>query len=241
LILGQAQRAGSGRAQTVVTAVRRLLRCLIAVGHCAPGLAHAIPTIARGRRASLPTYFSAEAVERVIASCDLTTPRGRRDRAVLLLLARLARRAGDVPALQFRHLDGDGSTVQVAEKSRRPHRLPLPHEVGDALLRYLDDRPTVPTDQVFLTTRAPFKRLRYQAVGQMATPAMARAGTETPIHGSHVLRHAAATPMRRDGLPLSALGVVLRHASLATTAGDATGDVPLLQAVVQPWPEVTSW
>jgi site-specific recombinase XerD len=239
-ILEQAQRYGSGRAKTVVTAVRMFLRFLIAVGHCAPGLEHAIPTIARWRRASLPTYLSAEAVERVIASCDLTTPMGTRDRAVLLLLARLALRAGDVTALQFRHLDWEGSTVQVAGKSRRHYRLPLPQEVGDAILHYLDYRPTVPTDQVFLTTRAPFKRLSYQAVGKIATQAMARAGTETPIHGSHVLRHSAATQMLRAGFPLSAIGVVLRHASMETTAGYAKVDVPLLQAVVQPWPEGTS-
>jgi site-specific recombinase XerC len=241
LILEQAQRDGSGRAKTVVTAVRMLLRCLIAVGHCAPGLAPAIPPIARWRRASLPTYLSAEAVARVIASCDLTTPRGTRDRAVLLLRARLALRAGDVPAVQVRHLDWEGSPVQVAGKSRRHHRLPLPPAVGDAIRHYLDYRPPVPTDQGCLTTRAPFKRLSSQAVGTLATPAMARAGPETPIHGSHVLRPSAATQMRRAALPLSAIGVVLRHASMETTAGYAQVDVPLLQAVVQPWPEVTAW
>jgi integrase/recombinase XerD len=224
----------------VVTAVRMFLRFLIAVGRCAPGLEHAIPTIARWRRASLPTYLSGEAVERVIASCHLTTPIGIRDRAILLLLARLGLRAGDVTALQLCHIDCQMGTVQVAGKGRRHHCLPLPQEVGDAILHYLDYRPTVPTNHVFLTTCAPLKSLTYQAVGKIATQAMARAGIETPIHGSHVLRHSAATQMLRDGLPLSAIGAVLRHASMETTAGYAKVDVPLLQAVVQPWPEVTA-
>jgi integrase/recombinase XerD len=236
-ILERAQRYGIGRAKTVVTAVRMFLRFLIAVGYCPPGLEHAIPTIARWRRASLPTYLSAEAVERVIASCDLTTPMGVRDRAVLLLLARLGLRAGDVTALQLRHIDWQVGTVQVAGKSRRHHRLPLPQEVGDAILHYLDYRPTGHTAQVFLTTRAPFKSLTYQAVGKIATQGMVRAGIETPIHGAHVLRHSAATQMLRHGVPLSAIGAVLRHASIETTAGYAKVDLPLLQTVVQPWPE----
>jgi integrase/recombinase XerD len=236
-ILDRAQCYGISRTKTVVTAVRMFLRFLIAAGHCAPGLEHAIPTIARWRRASLPAYLSAEAVERVIASCDLTTLMGLRDRAVLLLLARLALRAGDVTALQLRHIDWQESTVQVAGKSRRHQRLPLPQEVGDAILHYLDSRPTVSAAQVFLTTRAPLKSLTYQAVGKIATQAMMRAGIETPIHGSHILRHSAATQMLRDGVPLSAIGAVLRHASIETTAGYAKVDVPLLQGVAQPWPE----
>ena len=140
-ILNRARRHGIGHAKTVVTSVRMFLRFLIATGRCAPGVDHAIPTIARWRLASWPKYLLAEVVERSIASCDLTIPIGIRDRAVLLLLARLGLRAGDVIALQLRDLDWRAGTVQVSGKSRRQHRLPLPQDVGDAILHYLAYRP----------------------------------------------------------------------------------------------------
>jgi integrase/recombinase XerD len=238
-VLDRAHRHGIEHAKLVVTAVRMFLRFLIAAGRCPPGLDHAIPTIARWRLASLPKYLSTEAVERVLASCDRTTRIGVRDRAVLLLLARLGLRAGDVAALKCRELDWAEGTVQVAGKSRRQARLPLPQEVGDAILDYLAHRPAVNHDQVFLTTVAPFKGLSYQTVGQIATRAMHCAGVEAPQSGSHVLRHSAATQMLRHGLPLEAIGAVLRHASIETTAGYAKVDLRLLHEVAKPWPEVT--
>jgi site-specific recombinase XerD len=162
---------------------------------------------------------------------------GRRDRAVLLLLVRLGLRAGDVAALRLRDLDWQVGTVQVSGKNRRQHRLPLPQEVGDAILHYLNDRPPMAHDHVFLTTRAPIKGLSYQAVGKLATQAMQRAGVELPVHGAHILRYSAATQMLRHGVPLSAIGAVLRHASVETTLGYAKVDFRLLQQVVRPWPE----
>ena len=240
-ILDRARRHGVGQAKTLVTAVRMFLRFLIATGQCSPGLEHAIPTIARWRRASLPKYLSSEAVERVLASCDLMTPMGRRDRAILLLLTRLGLRAGEVAALKFRDLDWGAGTVQVSGKTRRPHRLPLPQEIGEAILHYLDHRPEMDNDHVFLSIIAPFQSLSRQAVGQMATQAIHRAGVETPVHGSHVLRSSAATDMLRHGVPLLAIGSVLRHASVETTMGYAKVDFHLLQQVVRPWPEDTIW
>jgi integrase/recombinase XerD len=227
------------QAKSLVTPARMFLRFLIATGRCAPGLDHAIPTIARWRLASLPKYLSSEAVEQVVASCDRTTPIGVRDRAIVLLLARLGLRAGDVAALQLRDLDWQEGTVTVSGKSRRQNRLPLAQEVGDAILHYLDYRPLMHNDAVFLTTTAPIKGLSYQAVGKIATQAIRRASVETPRHGSHVLRHSAATQMLRQGVPLLAIGAVLRHASVETTIGYAKVDFPLLEQVVMPWPEDT--
>src|SRR5215472_7239575 len=224
-ILAWARGRSVEQAKSLVTPVRMFLRFLIATGRCTPGLDHAIPTIARWRLASLPKYLSAEAVEQVVASCDLTTPIGVRDHAIVLLLARLGLRAGDVAALTLRDLDWQEGTVQVSGKSRRQNRLPLPHRHNNA---------------VFLPTTAPIKALSYQAVGKIATQAIRRARVDTPRHGSHVLRHSAATQMLRQGVPLLAIGAVLRHASVETTLGYAKVDVPLLEQVVRPWPEDTS-
>jgi site-specific recombinase XerD len=239
-VLERARQGGMGRAKTVVTAVRMFLRVLIAIGRCPPGLDHALPTIAHWRLATLPKYLPAETVERVLATCDLATPRGVRDRAVLLLLARLGFRAGDVAALQWRDIDWQDGTLCVVGKSRRATRLPLPQDVGEAMLTYLEyQRPRVPHTQVFLTTIAPLRPLRAKAVTAIAARALHRAQVDSPTHGAHVLRHSAATQMLRQGASLPSIGALLRHASVETTAHYAKVDVVLLQEVARPWPEVT--
>jgi integrase len=108
------------------------------------------PKIAQWRLASLPKYLVAEEIERVMASCDLSTPIGVRDRAVLLLLSRLGFRSGDVANLKLSDINWDEATVEVAGKSRRSRRLPLPQDVGDAILSYLEQRPQVACPQVFI-------------------------------------------------------------------------------------------
>lgn len=239
-VLDRAGCFGIGRAKTVVTAVRMFLRFLIAMGRCAPGLDDAIPTIAHWRLAALPKYLPAEAVEQVIDSCDLSTPIGVRDRAVLLLLARLGLRAGDVAGLKLSAIDWQAGTLRVAGKNRRETRLPLPQEVGDAVLSYLKQRADVNNVQIFITALAPLRPLSYHTVGQIVTRAIHRAGVKAPIHGAHVLRHSLATAMLREGLTLPTIGSVLRHASIETTAVYAKVDVTQLRQVAQPWPEVTS-
>ena len=129
---------GIARATTVITAVRMFLRFLIATGSCTPGLDYALPTIAQWRLAAVPQYLPAETVEHVLASCDLTTPIGVRDRAVLVLLARLGLHAGAVAALQWHDIDWLDGTLCVTGKTRRTTRLPLPQEVGEALRAYAE-------------------------------------------------------------------------------------------------------
>jgi integrase/recombinase XerD len=239
-VLARAEGGGIGRAKTVVTAVRMFLRFLIAIGRCPPGLDHALPTIAQWRFASLPKYLPPEAVERVLATCDLATPIGVRDHAVLLLLARLGLRAGDVAALQWHDIAWQDSTFCVAGKNRRQTRLPLPQDVGEAILAYAaDHRPRVPSPTVFLTTMAPLRPLSPKTVTTIAARALSRAHVESPSYGAHVLRHSAATHMLRQGVSLPSIGAVLRHASVETTAHYAKVDVGLLHEVARPWPEVT--
>jgi site-specific recombinase XerD len=238
-VLDRAGQQGISGAKTAVTAVRMFVRFLIAIGRCTPGLDHALPTIAHWRLASLPKYLPAETVERVLAACDLTASMGVRDRAVLLLLARLGLRAGDVAALQWRDIDWHEGTLCVAGKSRRATRLPLPQEVGEALLTYVEQaRPRVSSTYVFLTTLAPLRPLHAKTVTAIAARALRRAQVECPHHGAHVLRHSAATTMLRQGVSLPSIGAILRHTSVETTAHYAKVDVDLLHIVARPWPEV---
>jgi site-specific recombinase XerD len=199
--------------------------------------------MAHWRLSSLPRYLQPGDVERVIESCDRTTSVGCRDRAMLLLLARMGLRAGDVARLRLDDVDWENAWIQVSGKSRRQTQLPLTQEVGDALIAYLKNgRPhSIISDALFVRHRAPFHPFRtHGAVSTVVTRAMHRAGVACPSRGAaHLFRHSAATSMLRHGTSLQDIGVILRHRFVQTTAIDAKVDVTTLQTIAQPWPEVT--
>jgi site-specific recombinase XerD len=227
------------KSKNLATALRMFLRFLVARGECAPGLEFAIPTVARWRLSTLPKYIQPEEVETLIASCDSSTSLGARDRAILLLIARLGLRASDVSGLQFRHLLWSEGLLTVAGKNRHEVELPMPQEVGDAILHYLKNgRPALNSDFVFITTTAPFVPITRQGVGRTVVRAIHRTGIDAPSRGAHLLRHSVATAMLRDGMSLPAISALLRHSSIETTMVYAKVDVNLLKEVVQPWPGV---
>jgi integrase len=218
------------------------LRYLSFCGVTSTDLALAIPAIAHWRLATLPRCLSTNEVDRLIATCDDCTPLRRRERAIVLLLLRLGLRAGDVAQLRFSDIDWASGTLQVMGKGRYQVRLPLPQDVGDALLRYVECRPRVdPTDRVFLRGIAPCRSfLSGDAISSVVKRALRRAGIEAPVPGAHLLRHTAATEMLRHGVPLDQIGLVLRHRSIDMSAYYAKVDVALLQQIAQPWPGVLS-
>ena len=228
--------------KNVASALRAFLRYLIAEGRCPAALEGAIPKVASWRFATLPHYLPASDVERIIAACDPSTPVGCRDRAIVLLLARLGLRAGDIVGLGVADIDWQDASLLVSGKGRREVRLPLPQEVGDAILAYLEHgRPPVAITQVFLRTPAPVRPFADSSVvSGIVARAIRRAGVTARFRGAHVLRHSAATQMLRQGASLDQIGAVLRHASIESTAHYAKVDVALLRMVAQPWPEVTS-
>lgn len=234
-VLAQAQRTGPSRAKQAVTALRMLLRYLAVAGRCAPELVDAVPTVAHWRLGALPRYLSPEVVDRIVASCDPTTPRGRRDRAVLLLLARLGLRAGDVAVMRLNDLDWSEATLTVFGKSRREVRLPLPQEVGDAILAWLSGgRPGRDDDHVFFGLRAPIVPLTRSSVATLVATAARRVDVTMPRVEAHMLRHSAATAWLRGGLSIPAIGALLRHRSPETTAVYAKVDTDLLATVARP-------
>jgi len=226
----------------VVAAVRMFVRYLAVEGQCRPGLEHALTSPARWSHQSLPRGLSPEEVGGVLARCP-STPRGLRDRAVLLLLIRLGLRAGDVKRLRCSDLCFDTAAIQVSGKGGRAVRLPLPQDVGDAILDYLRaGRPPVDSAFVFLRSTAPFDpfalRPAGKAVGHIARAALKRADVHPPTRGAHVFRHTAACQLLRQGVSLEGIAEVLRHRSVQTTGIYAKVDVALLETVAQPWPEV---
>lgn len=243
VVVNEARSRSRSHAKVIVTALRAFLRFLAAEGRCRPGLDHAVPTVPEWRLSALPRYLEADDVERVITSCDLNKPQGIRDRAVLLLLARLGLRAGDIVTMRLDDLDWGTGTLRVSGKGRKGTRLPLPQDAGDALLHYLKRvRPPAGTDRVFLCMNAPIRPFASSAlVSGIVRFAIQRAGvTDPPSMGAHVLRHSAATAMLRGGASLDAVATVLRHQSSDMTAHYAKVDVGLLQQIAQPWPEGSS-
>lgn len=243
VIIDEAKRSSRPHVKTMTTALRGYLRFLAAAGLCRPGLDYAVPTIPQWRLSALPRYLPASTVEQVIASCDLTKPQGIRDRAILLLLARLGLRAGDVLTMRLGDIAWNEGTIRVRGKGRREIRLPLPQDTGDALLEYLSRaRPRVDDDRVFLRSLAPYRPLkRSSVISSVVRLALGRAGiSDAPSRGANLLRHSAATSMLRAGASLDAVGTVLRHRSVDTTAHYAKVDVGMLQQIAQPWPGETS-
>lgn len=238
-LIRRAGQCGKPTAQKLVTSLRMFLRYLATQGKCQATLAQAVPAVAGWRLAALPRCLTAAEVDRAVAACDPRSPRGLRDRAILLLLARLGLRAGDVVSLSLSDLDWDDGSLVVSGKRRRQVRLPLSQEVGDAVLQYLAVRPPVRADRVFVRAIAPFQPFgSADAVSSVVARALHRAGVQAPSYGAHILRHTAATEMLRQGVPLYEIGAVLRHRSLDMTAYYAKVDVALLHQVAQPWPEV---
>ena len=239
-VLSRARPHGIHRAKSIVVAVRCFVRFLGATGRYPPGMEHAIPGFASWGLSSVPRFLAAEDVQRVIDSCAKHVFE-QRDRAVLLLLARLALRASEVAQLKFSDIDWRNGGIRVCGKGRRQEVLPLPQEVGDAILGYVNEaRPPLQAPKVFATALAPYHPLTRAAVTHIVRAALRRAGIKAPINGAHVLRHSAATAMLRQGVSLAGVGAVLRHRSPMTTAHYAKVDFGLLSEIAQPWPEAPS-
>jgi site-specific recombinase XerD len=239
-LLERARQSGTSTTQALITSLRAFIRFLNFHGECHDDLAIAIPAVAHWRLARLPRCLSTEELNRLIASSNGTTPGRLRDRAILLMLARLGLRSGDVAALRLSDIDWNNGTLRVTGKGRYQVRLPLPQDVGDALLRYLDGRSAnVATDHVFMRSNAPCRPFTSgDGVSSVVKRALKRANIDAPAKGAHLLRHTAATEMLRNGVPLDQAGLVLRHRSIDMTAYYAKADVALLKQVAQPWPEV---
>jgi integrase/recombinase XerD len=235
---------GRNSIRMVLAAVRMFLRYLAVEDRCRPGLEQALASPANWSQESLPRGLTSQEIERVLALCP-STRTGMRDRAILLLLIRLGLRAGDVAAMCLSDLCFQTATLRVAGKGGREDRLPLPQDVGDALLAYLRaGRPSAPSEHVFLRSMAPFKpfggRRPGHAVTHVARIALKRANVQPPTRGAHVFRHTAACQMLRAGAGLEGIAAVLRHRSIETSALYAKVDLPLLDQVAQPWPEAVS-
>jgi integrase/recombinase XerD len=233
-VLREARRRSHWSAVTVVSALRALLRFLHVQGLIAEPLAAAVPSVAR-RPEDLPRGLPSGQVRLLLDSCDRSTPVGRRDHAILLLLSRLGLRGGEVAGLRLDDVDWRAGEIEIRGKGSRVDRLPLPDDVGRALVEYLrHGRPRGFGRAVFLTACAPLTGVSRGAVSDIVVRACERAGV--PPVGCHCLRHTLASELLSRGAGLAEISQVLRHRDLRTTAVYAKVDRQALSGLALPWP-----
>src|SRR6478609_8449899 len=227
------KRSVSG-ARDLVCALRSLLRYLHVAGLIKTPLVWAVPSVADLRDRSLPRGLEPAAIRRLLASCDRRRLVGRRDYAILLLLSRLGLRAGEVAAMRLDDIDWRRGELLVHGKGHRQDMLPLPVDVGEAMVSYLRRRPRCESRALFLRVTAPRTEMNRCTVAWAVRAACDRAGL--PRVGAHRLRHTAATEMLRAGASSAEIGQVLRHREQKTTAIYAKIDRAALRALARPWP-----
>ncbi len=225
--------------QSMATALRSWIRYNAALGRCPTTLAAVLPPVVRPRQDNVPRGLKPADVNRLLAACDTATAIGRRDLAVLLLVARLGLRAGEVRSLTFDQIDWRRGTLRIAGKGRREAELPLPQEVGDAILAWLEDgRPPLDDPHVFLCMLPPWRPFAgHYVVAQIVARGLDRAGLkDTPSRGAHLLRHSVARGLIEDGATLETIATLLRHRSIETTSIYVKADHGRLREIAQPWP-----
>lgn len=239
-ILAHAHSQSVKRAQLMVTALRSFFRFLLLSAKIQVDLAACVPTVADWRLSSVPKYLAEEDIQRLLDACDRSMSTGRRDYAVLLLLARLGLRAGEIVALEIGDINWRAGEMMVRGKGLIHDRLPLLTEVGEALATYLRTaRPRTRTCRVFIRMKAPHTGFAGPStVSTIVRRALERAGLHPPTKGAHLLRHTLATTMLHQGATMTEIGEVLRHRSPNTTEIYAKVDLSGLRSLAQPWPNV---
>ncbi len=237
-VLRQASHLHRKRAKLLTTALRSFFRYTRYLGRTKLDLAAAVPAVADWSMSSIPRAIAAEHVRQLLASIDRRTAIGCRDYAILLLLARLGLRSGEVASLELDNVDWNAGQLSVRGKSGQRSELPLPAEVGEAISAYLQrGRPQSTSRRVFLRAKAPIRGFRgASGVGSIVRHRLQRAGLDAPTHGAHQFRHGLATQMLRQGASLGEIGEVLGHHNPQTTTIYTKVDLDALRALAMPWP-----
>lgn len=235
-VFDHASRATVAGTRTVAETLRCFCRFLFATGRTRTDLSGTVPAPAGFRQAQLPKSVDMTTADALLAACDRDTVVGLRDASVLTLMLRLGLRANEIACLRLQDLHWRTGEIEVHGKAGRRDRLPLPPDVGQALVAYLQQRPTSTSRAVFLRAVAPAGPLSRNGVVFIPRTASQRAGLPTVV-GAHRLRHTAATSMLRSGASLREVGQVLRHHRDQVTSNYARVDRAALTPVARPWPQ----
>jgi site-specific recombinase XerD len=233
----------NSRQRCACTALRGYFRFLQLQGVATGHLQSVVPTVRRPRTALSPKWPTSLDTDRLLSSVDRSRATGKRAYAVILCMAELGLRVGDVARLKLEDIDWREGTIRVPNHKRgRPYQLPLPRRLGQAIADYLaEGRPSSPRREVFLRHAHPRgTAVTPGALKREVRRAWQRAGLDTQFSGTHILRHSVATRMKQEGVSLKFIADVLGHDSVQTTTLYAQVDLPVLRTVAQPWPEVQS-
>ncbi len=221
----------------ITTSLRSFFQFARYRGAITADLAAAVPKVAGWSMTGIPRAISAGEIRKLLSSIDRSHAKGRRDYAILLLLARLGMRSGEIACLDLEDIDWNSGSLKVRGKGREA-RLPLPQDVGEAIAEYLRrGRPPTTSRRLFLRSKAPFRGFRDSTViAGIVRYAIERAGVQAPTHGAHQFRHALATQMLHHGGSLKEIGELLGHRSIQVTTIYAKVDIPALRKLALSWP-----
>jgi len=223
--------------RNLVGGTRSFLRYLHYKGLVHTDLSLAVPKVANWALSTLPKHLPAAQVRTVLCHCNRSTGLGRRNYAILLLLARLGLRAGEVVRLDLEDIDWETARIKVCGKGQQWAQLPLPADAARAIACYLRrDRPRCACRRVFIRHHAPIQGLHRNSIANIVRDALAKAGIVSARKGGHLLRHSLATEMLRRGASIDEIGEVLRHKCPESTAIYAKVDFKSLRALALPWP-----
>ena len=240
-VSGLTRRYRPGTVGLAASSLRSFFRFLRVEGLRTDRLEDAVPMVPHRRGTGLPRHLDSDQFARLIGTLDSTTPRGLRDRAIMLCMARLGMRASEVTQLQLEDIDWRNGTIRVrARKTGHGALLPLPHQVGAAVADYLRrGRPVTGVRQVFVLHRqrvgAPISS---SIVERAVEHALRKANIDAPMRGANLLRHSLATDLLAHGASLTQIGDLFGHRALTSTAVYASVDVAALREVALPWPQV---
>jgi site-specific recombinase XerD len=234
----RAHEMNPGRAKLLVTGLRSFFRYLRHRGEISVDLAGCVPPVAVWSLSTVPKFLPAGAVQQVLDHCERDTPEGKRNYAVLSILARLGLRACEIVSLGLDDIDWDNGQITIRCKGGRWAQLPLPVDVGEAIAVYLrSGRPCCVSRHVFLRHRAPIRGFKGSTtVSTIVRRALIKAGIDSTRKGAHLFRHTLATDLLREGASLDEIGEILRHRSPNTTAVYAKVDLTSLRTLALPWP-----
>ena len=228
----------SKRAKLLTSALRSYLKFAVYSVKVKLDLAAVVPVVPNWSLPSIPRAISAEQVDQLLSSIDRSTAVGRRDYAILLLLARLGLRSGEVASMELGNIDWDKGSLKLRVKGGQCNTFPLPTEVGKAIADYLQDgRPICNTRRLFVRAKAPIQGIKgASGIGSIVRHSLQRCGVNAPIFGAHQFRHGLATDMLRHGASLGEIGDVLGHHNPQTTTIYTTVDLEALRLLAIPWP-----
>jgi integrase/recombinase XerD len=227
------------RDKTLSSHLRNFFRYLFKAGKTVTNLALAIPSVAQRYGTRLPRHLTTEQVDTLVTAVRTDSAGGRRNYAMVMLLARLGLRGPEVIAMQIDDIDWRSGEVIVRGKGNRHDRVPLPPDVGEALADYIKSDRKTPSRALFVTERRPYRPFKNaQLLNNILRAAFAKTGLKPPAPyvGSHILRHSLATNLVQRGASLEEIGDMLRHRSRASTMLYARLDIEGLRSIAQPWP-----